>query len=293
MYNKDMRREEKQYEELKSMGMKQKIKAIFAALSVAVGYFVFLVIGKLLIVLAVAIYYMVKQTLIFENALQLTTELYNAGIRNNISYAIAVIFSIMILLVLRRDARIELYKGLHDNKMRGKDILRLGVIAVLAAFVVNSIINLVCCSDEILPEGKSDIIADMVRIGISCMIVPIAEEIVFRGLAFGRLAKAYSKQTAIICSALIFAVGHGNLEQGIYTFFMGLLFAFLYCRYKTIGAPIIVHMIFNMVPYLFLGHSLDRQIVYVLICLCAVMEYVLIKSVWKDTRGMKNEILFK
>lgn len=81
-------------------------------------------------------------------------------------------------------------------------------------------------------------------------IKPIEEELVFRGLVYGRMRKSFAPIISIPVSALIFGAYHGNLVQLIYAFFMGCLLSYIYERYKSLKAPILVHGSANLVVYL-------------------------------------------
>ncbi|MFN2987262.1 lysostaphin resistance A-like protein, partial [Escherichia coli] len=56
---------------------------------------------------------------------------------------------------------------------------------------------------------------------IAIILIPIYEEIVFRGIIFGYLRKNFNIIVAILVQALIFGIMHLNLVQGIYTFILG------------------------------------------------------------------------
>lgn len=73
------------------------------------------------------------------------------------------------------------------------------------------------------------------------LIVPILEEILFRGLVYGRLRKYSTKNMAAIFSSILFAVYHMNLLQGVYAFILGLLLVFVYERYQSVLAAVILH----------------------------------------------------
>ena len=76
---------------------------------------------------------------------------------------------------------------------------------------------------------------------------PVLEEFCVRGLTYGYLNKAGLKPaTTIIISALLFAFMHLNLVQGVYTFFFGLLLAFLRYKYGSIKITILAHFCFNL-----------------------------------------------
>lgn len=76
--------------------------------------------------------------------------------------------------------------------------------------------------------------------------IPLAEELVFRGLVFGTVRKNRSFGQAAVMSALLFGIYHGNVLQGAYGFFMGILLAWVMERRRTISAPVLMHMSANM-----------------------------------------------
>ena len=75
---------------------------------------------------------------------------------------------------------------------------------------------------------------------------PILEEILFRGLIVGRLRR-YGDKAAIIFSAAVFALYHGNFFQLFYAFGLGLFFAFIYARTGKLRYTIGLHMIVNFI----------------------------------------------
>jgi membrane protease YdiL (CAAX protease family) len=84
------------------------------------------------------------------------------------------------------------------------------------------------------------------------MLAPIAEEMVFRGAVLRSLFKVMDGKwhwAAIVCSALIFGVVHGNVAQGVHAFVMGCLLGWLYYRTRSIVPGIVLHWVNNSVAY--------------------------------------------
>ena len=54
------------------------------------------------------------------------------------------------------------------------------------------------------------------------LIVPITEELIFRGVVYERMKRCFSMKMAAFLSGLFFGVYHGNVSQGIYAFLLGL-----------------------------------------------------------------------
>lgn len=78
------------------------------------------------------------------------------------------------------------------------------------------------------------------------VVIPIAEELLFRGLVYRRLKFYYDVSIAAYISAIIFGVAHFNLIQGIYAFIMGIVFTIIYEKADNIYATIIVHISSNL-----------------------------------------------
>ncbi len=82
------------------------------------------------------------------------------------------------------------------------------------------------------------------------VIAPIAEELIFRGVTLYRVGKVLPFIGANLLQAIFFGIYHGNLVQGIYAFVMGYVLGLVYHRYRTIYAPILLHMLINASVFL-------------------------------------------
>lgn len=82
------------------------------------------------------------------------------------------------------------------------------------------------------------------------ILVPVAEELLFRGVLYNRMRKYLKPLPAITLSALCFGIYHQNLVQGSYAFFMGCLIGYLYENFGKFHVPVLVHAISNVSAYL-------------------------------------------
>ena len=73
------------------------------------------------------------------------------------------------------------------------------------------------------------------------LIIPICEEIIFRGYIFEKLRLKYNFIIAIILESLAFGIAHGNIVQGLYAFILGLLTGFLIIYTNSILSSICAH----------------------------------------------------
>jgi len=85
---------------------------------------------------------------------------------------------------------------------------------------------------------------------ISVFMAPICEELFFRSFVFMGLLKGMPLGVAIVFSALIFAVAHGDVGSFFVLFFIGLALAFLRWRTRSIWPGILLHLLNNFVASL-------------------------------------------
>ena len=81
------------------------------------------------------------------------------------------------------------------------------------------------------------------------VMAPIVEELIFRGLMLHYLTNGVEKRGVLIFAnvlqALLFALYHGSLIQGIYAFIFGLLLGFIAIKTDSLVINILLHMIIN------------------------------------------------
>jgi len=78
-----------------------------------------------------------------------------------------------------------------------------------------------------------------------CVVAPITEEILFRGVILNGFLRNYRKLEALLLSSWLFAFMHLNPWQYAGAFLLGLLLGFLFIRTQSIIPSIICHSLFN------------------------------------------------
>lgn len=169
---------------------------------------------------------------------------------------VGAVITIPVMCYLFRKDRIE-EKMLGLNKTGKITISRFVVIAVMGIFACVAFNNLIILSSiSTVSQGyqetsrlvyQSPFLVQMLGLGI---LVPVAEELVYRGLLFKRMRQNMPFKTAMIFSALIFGVIHGNLVQFIYAGVLGLALAYLYEKTNSLKAPVILHVAMNITSVL-------------------------------------------
>lgn len=113
-------------------------------------------------------------------------------------------------------------------------------------------------------SSSTDSIFSLVSIII---LIPICEEIVFRGVIFGYLKKRYNLVVSLIIQALAFAFMHGNIVQGIYTFILGLVLGIIYIYTNSLYGSMLMHIIYNLLGSVALSKLYGAFPISVYICM--------------------------
>lgn len=104
-------------------------------------------------------------------------------------------------------------------------------------------------------------VADAVVVSVYVIILaPIVEELMLRGILFGRLRHGISFTVANAIQAIVFGLYHWDVIQGIYAFGIGLLLGFVYEKSRSLLAPILVHVFINGSGLLIQGLSIGKYI---------------------------------
>lgn len=165
----------------------------------------------------------------------------------------AALVTIPILLVMfHRDRVRERLVGFTPNKKA--PVWKYIAVALLSGALcvgVNNLLiigNITTSSDqyESVMNGfySAPLVVQAVSLGV---LVPVCEELVFRGLVFQRLRMRGGFLSAALYSAVIFSLLHGNMVQMIYALVLGVVYAYMYEKYGSVKAPILAHIVANLI----------------------------------------------
>ncbi|WP_339171788.1 type II CAAX endopeptidase family protein [Solibacillus sp. FSL R5-0691] len=83
-----------------------------------------------------------------------------------------------------------------------------------------------------------------------CILAPIYEEMLFRGILLRRFTLRWSPQKSIIISSIIFGIIHLNPINAVFAFALGCVLGYAYLKTKNIVIPILLHSFNNFLAYL-------------------------------------------
>ena len=152
--------------------------------------------------------------------------------------------------------------------MQKRDVLRhVGIVAILS-ISVSVLLNILLLRSNLPQYSERYQEASVIlytppfwqQLLTSGLLIPILEEVIFRGIGFRLLRRWISFPCAMTLSAVVFGAYHGNLVQFVYAGICGMLLAYLCEKYDSIVAPILSHIAMNTVAIVFTQWGIFAQI---------------------------------
>ncbi len=199
-------------------------------------------------------------SLVFPVVLYLLLSMSITGLLQMIIPAFSNASAAMWLLTLANALQIPVF-GLMYRRDRGEKLLwkkkwntRLFLLVVLTSFFfsrgVNGFLGLTPLP-RLFPgyeaaAGEIYSCSLVSQVMASVITAPILEELLMRGILYRRLRRFLpDKRYAFIAGAFLFALFHGNVVQGIYAFFTGLFFIWVYEVSDSLVPAVAAHMTAN------------------------------------------------
>ncbi|WP_026834652.1 CPBP family intramembrane glutamic endopeptidase [Eubacterium xylanophilum] len=147
----------------------------------------------------------------------------------------------------------------YDKSLAAKPLLINVLMGVLAQFATVVIILAVVMVSPGVIESYNDTMQGMdmdnvqpaILILVVCIIGPIGEELVFRGMIYRTLRKGLPAVAAMIISGILFGIYHEQLVQGIYTAIFGFVLALVFEKTNSVLPSIVMHITYNSFNYIF------------------------------------------
>lgn len=188
----------------------------------------------------------------------LTDKYLSDGIFQNAADILIVLISFLLpyFLIGKSMNRVS---GIEEPIMLGKPVDALSfILAIVAGIGFCMVANIVTSyftvflgifgvelssPDIAMPKGFSGVLTTVIRVVV---VAAITEELTLRGYIMGNLRK-YGDKFAILVSALVFAVMHGNLIQAPFALIAGFGIGYLSIKTGTIWTGIAIHFANNLI----------------------------------------------
>ena len=169
-------------------------------------------------------------------------------------------------ILFARDRKLERQAGvkLPDKAPLSKywTVVVFGVAGCIAATCLMAMIQLAFYDAQYQQNAQitysAGLLVEIIGLGL---ITPVAEELMFRGILYKRfherqslmfrgiLYKRFHERQSFwysaVWSALLFSFVHSSTTQMIYTFLLGVLLSYLYEKFGSLRAPVLLHILLN------------------------------------------------
>lgn len=151
-------------------------------------------------------------------------------------------------------------------------LVELAFVVVSTIFLSVGLNNIICMSPLVAMSQEYQNASDAFyssTLGIellgSALITPFLEELLHRGVVYGRLRRMVGIVPSVFISALIFAGLHFNVVQFVYAFLFGVIFALFVEKSGYLYVSIIAHVVANGIAVVrtetgFLADTMDGSI---------------------------------
>ena len=148
-------------------------------------------------------------------------------------------------ILFARDRKLERQAGvkLPDKAPLSKywTVVVFGVAGCIAATCLMAMIQLAFYDAQYQQNAQitysAGLLVEIIGLGL---ITPVAEELMFRGIQ-----ERQSFWYSAVWSALLFSFVHSSTTQMIYTFLLGVLLSYLYEKFGSLRAPVLLHILLN------------------------------------------------
>ena len=168
-------------------------------------------------------------------------------------------------------------------------IIVMGIALTIGLNNILLLVNLAKYS-KAYQEAAEVLYAPSFPVQILCtgILIPVIEELLFRGVVFRILRKWLPFLWSALISSLIFGIYHGNLVQFVYASLCGIFLAYVYEKSKSIFAPICAHMTMNIVActmtefglFSWVFHDVWRVLGVTFLCVVVFVVFLSISKKW-------------
>jgi uncharacterized protein len=118
-------------------------------------------------------------------------------------------------------------------------------LVVLAGTVNSVVLSLFPMSDDEGARFAEMMDESFIAVLSGCVLAPVLEEMLFRGVILRSFLRQYSRTKAILLSSMLFAIAHLNIYQVATAFAIGIVAGWLYERCRSLWPCIVLHAAYN------------------------------------------------
>lgn len=211
---------------------------------------------------------------------------------------ISAVLTLLIYFIVEKVKKSSVFKEADIKPATGKQI-GLSVVGALGAmFFMNFMLTILPIPQDLLGDltsGVSKLTAYPFWQAIlaNALLIPIMEEVLFRGYIFSRLEKAMPSIVAALISSVVFGICHGGLVWAIWAFLLGMFICVVRIKSRSIVPGIIIHIIMNtyamVVSYFPVLENITYPVMYTLTAVGGILMAVYVVGILKDKNYSDKE----
>ncbi|MBO4579811.1 MAG: CPBP family intramembrane metalloprotease [Clostridiales bacterium] len=187
-----------------------------------------------------------------------------------------IVSAILVLLtyfIIEKVKKTSIIKETDVKKVSGKHIGLTVIAAVGGMFFLNFMLSILPIPSDLmgdLTSGMSKLSSYPLWQALlaNALLVPVMEEVVFRGYLFSRLSKAMPEIAAALITSAIFGICHGGIVWAAWAFVFGMIICVFRMKTGSIIPGIIFHIIMNtfatLTSYIPVFDSMTKTVMIVL-----------------------------
>ena len=133
------------------------------------------------------------------------------------------------------------------------------ILWVVGAVLLGIVVNIILTHTPLIEASagfskSSSILTDgnlLIKILCNCLVIPILEELLMRGIIVGQIYLWHGTLPAIIISSICFGILHNNIVQFIYAMVIGIGLGLMYIKTRRLSLSILTHCLINFIVIIF------------------------------------------
>lgn len=215
-----------------------------------------------------------------------------------VSMLIGAILTLLIYFIIEKIKKTSLAKETDMKMVSGKQMGLTVVGALGGMFFLNFMLTILPIPADLIGDlnsGMSSLTSYpfWLALLVNAILIPILEEVVFRGYLFSRLGKAMPAVVAAVISSVVFGLCHGGLVWAIWAGVVGLIICVVRVKTGSIIPGMIFHIIMNtfgmVVSYFPVLEKLNNVGMYVLTIVGGILLAVYIVGILMDKGSSQNK----
>lgn len=150
--------------------------------------------------------------------------------------------------LFHRDQKREIRRNNGVQAVKYLWILLFGAAFCLGMNVL-TVMSGLAMQDTAYLSASADLYTESLAVLLVCqgIVVPVAEEMMFRGVLYRRCREQMQFWPAAFAVSCLFAFTHSSVTQLLYTFVLALFLSYFYEKFGSFRAPVLLHIVVNVV----------------------------------------------